>query len=491
MSSGRIPTGSEILDVLVRLEHDPEERNKLASGYELFRVCVAAGLLNEDSVDWLAQVLQQLHGEGLIAHGPVNGGVRKPPVWDGNWLQSAHQWRVTASGRADAALYRQEAVPLTAVTTHHVHDLFICHASEDKELVARPLCEALEQRGWQVWLDELRLTIGDSLSGGIEAALARSRFGVVILSPAFFAKPWPKRELSGLAAREVDVGTKVILPVWHNVDHHFLVQQAPILADRLGVSTTLGIERVADLLSAALERAGLATPTDTTGKTVVQPVEPGRDGTRLTIPSTQEEQNRVVTDRPRFWEQLLFVGVLVEGKRGLETKWDDHELRLPRGARRDFSEDSTPDFLSREIGWVETQAGTLDRILGTDMQVQAFGALGEHGDPIKIANLARRLLAMHESMLDWAAELRSATVPRKFRELLEATACFVDAPLREIRRFIDDAADQTSRLPELTADATEDNPVRVEMTLTLAADPVVQQRHKAALEQLTRAIESP
>jgi TIR domain len=61
-------------------------------------------------------------------------------------------------------------------------DVFISHASEDKDTVARPLSRALVARGWFVWLDELELTIGDSLSGRIDAALARSRFGVVVLS---------------------------------------------------------------------------------------------------------------------------------------------------------------------------------------------------------------------------------------------------------------------------------------------------------------------
>jgi hypothetical protein len=180
--------------------------------------------------------------------------------------------------------------------------------------------------------------------------------------------------------------------------------------------------------------------------------------------------------------------VLVEGKRELETRWDDHELQLPRGARRDFDEASTPDFLSREIGWVATQADVLNRILGTDTQTQAFGAPGEPGDPTKIINLARRLLAMYEAMLDWAAELRSASVPGKFRELLEATACYVDAPLHEIRRFIEDSADTTSRLPELAEDGTAENPAQIELTLTLAVDPAVQDRHRRAVQRLTDEI---
>jgi hypothetical protein len=63
-------------------------------------------------------------------------------------------------------------------------DLFISHASEDKEEVAKPLAAALQARGWKVWLDELELDIGDSLSGAIDAALVRSRFGIVVLSHA-------------------------------------------------------------------------------------------------------------------------------------------------------------------------------------------------------------------------------------------------------------------------------------------------------------------
>jgi hypothetical protein len=134
-------------------------------------------------------------------------------------------------------------------------DVFISHAGEDKLAVATPLAAALISRGWSVWLDELELTVGDSLNTRISAALARSRFGVVVLSPAFFAKRWPQRELDGLAAREVASGTKVILPVWHGVDSSWLAGVAPILADRVGVSTALGIEHVADKLVQALESA--------------------------------------------------------------------------------------------------------------------------------------------------------------------------------------------------------------------------------------------
>src|SRR5258706_10107710 len=95
-------------------------------------------------------------------------------------------------------------------------DVFISHASEDKDAIARPLAEALRAKGLRVWYDEFSLTVGDSLRRKIEQGLSNSRFGVVILSHRFFAKHWAEQELNGLATREVG-GEKVILPVWHGV----------------------------------------------------------------------------------------------------------------------------------------------------------------------------------------------------------------------------------------------------------------------------------
>lgn len=133
-------------------------------------------------------------------------------------------------------------------------DVFISHAGEDKADVARPIAEALSSAGWSVWLDEYELTVGDRLTQSINAGLASSRFGVVVLSRAFFDKRWPQEELEGLAAKEAATGSKVILPVWHGIDEQYLADVAPMLAGRLGVSTTKGIPYVAQELIRALAR---------------------------------------------------------------------------------------------------------------------------------------------------------------------------------------------------------------------------------------------
>lgn len=138
-------------------------------------------------------------------------------------------------------------------------DVFISHAWEDKESFVRPLAKALEAKGLRVWFDELTLTVGDSLRRSIDRGLANSRYGIVILSENFFKKEWPQKELDGLAVREVS-GEKVILPVWHNITADQVRRYSPILADRIAVSSSRGLEHVvAELLRAMrphLEKVG-------------------------------------------------------------------------------------------------------------------------------------------------------------------------------------------------------------------------------------------
>ena len=114
---------------------------------------------------------------------------------------------------------------------------------EDKDDVARPLADKFIEKGLKVWYDEYTLTVGDSLRRSIDQGLAGCRYGLVILSPHFFAKEWPQKELDGLVARE-DGSEKRILPVWHNVGRKDVVAFSPILADKLGVSTAKGLNHV-------------------------------------------------------------------------------------------------------------------------------------------------------------------------------------------------------------------------------------------------------
>lgn len=122
-------------------------------------------------------------------------------------------------------------------------DVFISHASEDKDAVARPLARHLEAAGLRVWFDETQLKVGDGLRAKIDEGLSKSSFGVVIISPAFLGKRWTQRELAGFFARSTD--REVLLPVWHDVSARQVAEASPMLADLVAVSTSKGLAEVA------------------------------------------------------------------------------------------------------------------------------------------------------------------------------------------------------------------------------------------------------
>lgn len=131
-------------------------------------------------------------------------------------------------------------------------DFFICHASEDKEAVARPLATALRDKGYQVWYDEWTLRLGDSLRRKIENGLVKSKYGIVILSPNFFQKEWPQTELNGLFGMEMFSKKRIILPVWHNISEEHIVMYSPFLADRFAALTAKGIPSVVESIEIAV-----------------------------------------------------------------------------------------------------------------------------------------------------------------------------------------------------------------------------------------------
>lgn len=116
-------------------------------------------------------------------------------------------------------------------------DVFISHASEDKDSVARPLRDALSRLGVTVWLDEAQMRIGHSLRRKIDEGIRSSRFGVVILSKAFFRKGWTNHELDGLVTRTV-AGEQSLLPIWHDLTAEEVRAFSPSLAAKVAMSSS-------------------------------------------------------------------------------------------------------------------------------------------------------------------------------------------------------------------------------------------------------------
>jgi hypothetical protein len=130
-------------------------------------------------------------------------------------------------------------------------DIFICHASEDKAGFVLPLFVELQQRALKCWIDYREIRLGDDFRRRMDEGLARSRFGVVILSPRFF-KYWPQAELSALFNQEATFDQKRILPVRCDLDRAAVTQRLPLLAGRADVSWDLGVAVVADRIRDAV-----------------------------------------------------------------------------------------------------------------------------------------------------------------------------------------------------------------------------------------------
>lgn len=152
------------------------------------------------------------------------------------------------------SLVQRDEAPVYEDDVEREFDVFISHASEDKDEVVRPLAHALQDAGLKVWYDEFELKIGDSLRRKIDKGLATSKFGVVVLSKDFLGKGWTNYELDGLVTRATG-GDQILLPVWHNITKREVVDYSPSLADKLARSTaTHTVEEIAKEITEVIKR---------------------------------------------------------------------------------------------------------------------------------------------------------------------------------------------------------------------------------------------
>jgi hypothetical protein len=170
----------------------------------------------------------------------LGGSVRpsvmvEPPAPDP--LPQIRERPVRASPLARIVENVDEVAPASSAVPK-TYDVFISHASEDKDAIVRELALALQRRGLEVWYDEFALRVGDSLRRKVDTGLATSRFGVVVLSPSFFEKGWSQYELDGLVTRELTGNQQIILPIWHEISRDDVIGYSPSLADKLALRTS-------------------------------------------------------------------------------------------------------------------------------------------------------------------------------------------------------------------------------------------------------------
>ena len=208
------------------------------------------GLKNGEE-DQAREIATYLEGEGLIR---VEQWLRGFPAS----VRLTHEGlrEIEDASQSESTYFQHRS--LDAEPQESQWDVFISHASEDKKDVVEPLAKELRSRNLKVWYDKWVLKIGDRLLEKIDYGLLQSRYGIVVLSPNFLRKDWPKNELDGLIQKEVK-GRKVILPIWHNLRRSELISYSPVLAGRLAGSTETGIKALAEELIEAMEDLPIQT----------------------------------------------------------------------------------------------------------------------------------------------------------------------------------------------------------------------------------------
>jgi hypothetical protein len=134
-----------------------------------------------------------------------------------------------------------------------LRDVFLCHAWDDRGGVAKELHDLLESRGVLVWFSEKDVLLGSSLLREIDKGLAKSRVGIVLVTPALLRRlqgaSIADKELSALLARDQ------LVPVVHNTTYEDLREVSPLLGSRSGLNTAE--EPMADIADKLAELVAL------------------------------------------------------------------------------------------------------------------------------------------------------------------------------------------------------------------------------------------
>lgn len=129
----------------------------------------------------------------------------------------------------------RQTVETRAVTQPDLRDVFLCHAWDDRQGVAKELHDLLEAAGVKVWFSEKDLGLGVPMMRAIDKGLANSRIGLVLVTPALLTR-LPKE---GVADKELSalLAGNQLVPIVHNTTYEALRNVSPLLASRSGLDT--------------------------------------------------------------------------------------------------------------------------------------------------------------------------------------------------------------------------------------------------------------
>jgi len=130
----------------------------------------------------------------------------------------------------------RQTVETRASEQPDLRDVFLCHAWDDRQGVAKELHDLLVSAGVKVWFSEKDLGLGVPMMRAIDKGLANSRIGLVLVTPALLTR-LPKE---GVADKELSalLAGNQLVPIVHNTTYGALRNISPLLASRTGLDTS-------------------------------------------------------------------------------------------------------------------------------------------------------------------------------------------------------------------------------------------------------------
>lgn len=167
------------------------------------------------------------------------------------WSKSGSSVSYTSAQVQSLTPIRQ-AVEKLAAEQPDLRDVFLCHAWDDRQGIAKDLHDLLEAAGVKVWFSEKDLALGVPMMRAIDKGLANSRIGLVLVTPALLSR-LPKE---GVADKELSalLAGNQLVPIVHNTTYEALRNVSPLLASRSGLDTgedTLAVvaTKIAELIT--------------------------------------------------------------------------------------------------------------------------------------------------------------------------------------------------------------------------------------------------
>jgi CRISPR/Cas system-associated exonuclease Cas4 (RecB family) len=173
-----------------------------------------------------------------------------------NFTSICPDWQDFAEVTFDLAALRESAAEKkpAVVQPRDKRDVFLCHVSEDKEAVVRPMYRALEASGISAWFSEAEMLLGDPIVKKLQNGLRDSRFLVCFLSEAVAGRGWPEAEVESALAAEYSSGEPRVLPIMIG-DPEPILTEYPLFRGKIYAKWSDGPQSLVADIQRVLERA--------------------------------------------------------------------------------------------------------------------------------------------------------------------------------------------------------------------------------------------